>query len=139
MRAAGEPVDVGLEFHAELVVVNAQIAVAAARDRLWHHGLHLLRHHADKGLVAAEIAEAIEAEAVIEMAEQHDVVLQRDVGAPAAATPTPTAAKTASAATTAEAAAPARKSSAASAHAATAGAGKARTAARRGDVGRPAR
>ena len=51
-----------------------------------HHGLHLLRHHADIGLVAAVVAEAIEAEAVVEMAEHDDVVLQPDVGLVASAT-----------------------------------------------------
>src|ERR1700759_3189343 len=85
LRAAGEPVLVGLEFHAELVVIDAQVAVAASRDRLRHHGLHFLGDDANEFLVAAEIAEGVEAEPVVEMAEQHDVVLQCDVGASATA------------------------------------------------------
>src|ERR1700750_298405 len=74
LRAAGEPIFVGLEFHAELLVVDAQIAVAATRDGVGHHGLHFLGDDTDECLVAAKIAEAIEAETVVEMAEQHDVM-----------------------------------------------------------------
>src|ERR1700757_3675287 len=83
VRATGKPVAVGLELDADLVVEDPEIAVAAARDGVRHHGLHLLRDHADIGLVAAEIAEAIITQAVVEMAEQDDVVLQCDVRAPA--------------------------------------------------------
>src|ERR1700759_415423 len=105
MRAAGEPVPVSLERHPDLFVIDAQVAVATSRDCLWSHSLHFLGDDADIGLVAAEIAEAIEAKAIVEMAEQHDVVLQRDVGAPAAAaTPSATTAAASTAATaTAEA------------------------------------
>src|SRR3982074_2591520 len=39
-------------------------------------------HHADIGLVAAIVAEAVEAEAVIEVAEKGDVVLKHHVGSP---------------------------------------------------------
>ena len=95
---------VGAEFQAEPVVVDPEIAVAAARHRVRHHRLHLLRHHADIGLVAAEIAEAVVAEAVVEMAEQDDVVLQRDVGTPATAAATAATAATESAAAAAAAA-----------------------------------
>src|ERR1041385_8158533 len=101
LPARGEPVTVAAEFQAEPVVVNSQIAVAAARHRVRPHRLYFLRHHADIGARAAEIAEAIITEAVVEMAEQHDVVLQRHVGAPAAA-----------AAATAKSAAPAAKATA---------------------------
>jgi hypothetical protein len=59
---------VGLEFHAELVVENAEIAIAAAHDRIRPHPLHVLRHHADIGDVAAFVGEAIEADAVVELA-----------------------------------------------------------------------
>src|SRR5262245_16849405 len=84
-RARSEPLLVGLEFHAELVVEDSQVAVAAAHDRVRHDGPHLLRHDADIGAVAAVVGEAIEAEAVVEMAEQDDVVLERNIGPPAAA------------------------------------------------------
>src|ERR1700722_4807148 len=99
LRSRSEPVRIAFERHTELVVVHTQIAVAAARDRFRHDLLHLLGHDADIGLVAAVVAEAIEAEAVVEVAEQRDVVLEQDVG-PASATAA-TAAATAHAATAA--------------------------------------
>src|SRR5690242_15980449 len=77
LPARSEPVAVRAELQAEPVVVNAQIAVAAACYCARHHRLHLLCHHADIGSGAAEVAEAVIAEAVVEMAEQDDVVLQR--------------------------------------------------------------
>ena len=55
--------------------------------------MHLLRHNADIEFVAAVIGEAIEAEAVVEPAQQGDVVLEPNVGAASAA---PAAAATAS-------------------------------------------
>src|SRR5689334_11865526 len=76
---------VALELHAELVVVDAQVAIAAPDDSIRRHRLHLLRHHTDIGLVAAVVAEAIEAEAVVQRAKPDDVVLERDVRAPATA------------------------------------------------------
>src|SRR5439155_25767853 len=98
-----EPVLVAAEFQAEPVVVDTQVTVVAARHRARHHRLHLLRHHADIGLVASEIAEAVVAEAIVELAEQHDVVLQRDIGAPASTAAAPASATAESAATTAAA------------------------------------
>src|ERR1700760_1073943 len=88
MRPGGEPVAVALEFKPELFVIDTQIAVAAAGDGLGPHRLHFLGDDADVGLMAAVIGEAIKASAVVETAEQDDVVLQRDVGAPAAAAAT---------------------------------------------------
>src|ERR1700730_13283571 len=82
MSARGGPLVVGLELQAELVVGDTQIAVAAAQYRRGHDCLDFLRHHADIGLVAAVVAEAIEAEAVIEVAEKGDVVLKHHVGSP---------------------------------------------------------
>src|SRR5437660_943346 len=82
--ARRDPLIVALELQAELVVEDLQGAVTAAHDRVGHDRLDLLRHHADIGLVTAVVAEAIEAEAAIEMAEQRNVVLERDVGSPTA-------------------------------------------------------
>jgi hypothetical protein len=82
MSAGRGPLLVALELQAELVVEDAQIAVAAAQHRLRHDCLDFLRHHADIGLVAAVVAEAVETEAVIEVAEKGDVVLEHDVGSP---------------------------------------------------------
>src|SRR6185369_2812079 len=96
--AARKPILIAAERYSELFIVDAQVAVAATHHRIRHHGLYLLRDHADIRLLAANVAETVVAEAVGEMAEQDDVVLQRDVGAPpaaSAATSTPASAETA--------------------------------------------
>src|SRR5262249_43848169 len=72
--ARRNPPLVGLKLQAELVVKDPQIAVAAAHDRLRHDGLHLLRHYADVGSVAAVIGEAIISQPIAEMAKKDDVV-----------------------------------------------------------------
>src|SRR5262249_24330763 len=95
--AGSNPPVVALELHAELVVEDAQVTVAAAHDSIRPDGLHFLSHHADIGLVSAVVDEAVVAETIVEMAEKHDVVLERDIRAPAAAT---AASATATAATT---------------------------------------
>ena len=92
-----EPLIVRLKLHADLLVVDPQIAIAPARHGIRHDRLHFLRHHADIGLLAAIVSEAIEAEAVVEMAEQLDAMLELDIRAPAT-----TAAAAATAATTTE-------------------------------------
>src|SRR6476646_2757013 len=95
VRARRNPMLVGLEFDAKLLVIDPQVTVLAARNRFRCNGLHFLRHHADIGALAAVVAEAIVAEAVVEMAKQDDVVLERDVrtsAATAAATATTSAA-----------------------------------------------
>src|SRR4029079_1627668 len=79
-------------------------AVTATRP----HVLTFWRHHANIGLLAAVIAEAVEAEPIVEMPEQDDMVLERDVGTSSA-----TAAATAAAAAAATAAACARATTAA--------------------------
>ena len=88
---------VTLEFDPDLVVVDAQVTIVVTNYGLRHHLLHFLRHDADIGAIAAIVAEAIVAKTVGEMAEQDDVVLDRDIGSPSAG---PTAAATT---TTAEA------------------------------------
>src|SRR3954454_23903446 len=81
-RCTGEPIAIAAECQPKLLVVDPQVAVASACHRIGYHVHHLLRHHADIGLPTAEIAEAIIAKAVGEMAEQDDVMLQRNVGTP---------------------------------------------------------
>src|SRR5438876_5054187 len=54
-----DPPLIRLELHAELVVEDPQITVAAAHHRRGHDRLHFLRHHADMGLVAAVVGEAV--------------------------------------------------------------------------------
>ena len=132
LRAARNPIVIAAEFETEFVVVNPQIAVAAARHGIRHHCLHLLRDHANIGLVAAEITEPIVAETVPEITKQHNVVLQREIGAPAA-----TAAATSS--TTKATASSTTKATASSTAEATAGRGEARAATRRRSARRPAR
>src|SRR4029450_13849076 len=78
-----DPLLVGLELQAELVVEDLKIAVPAAHDRLRHDRLRFLRHHADIDLVAAVIAEAIEPKAVVQTTEKGDVVLKRNIRPPA--------------------------------------------------------
>src|SRR6185436_3933111 len=101
-RPRGKPLVVGLEWQPKLFVVDTQVAVVTADDSIRPHGLNFLRHYADITLVAAVVAEAIEAEAIVEMPEQDDMVLERDVGTSSA---TATAAACARATTTAAAAA----------------------------------
>ena len=100
MRAGFEPLPIGLEFQAELLVVDPQIAVPADHSRIGPDLHHLLRQHADINRVAAVIAKAIDADPVIEPAKERDVVLQPDVG-PASAPATTTTAATAAAAASA--------------------------------------
>ena len=50
--------------------------------------MHLLRDNSDIGFFASIINEAIEAKAVVEMAEQDDLVLKPKIGSPSAATAT---------------------------------------------------
>src|SRR5260370_14523608 len=76
------PVVIRLEGQAEPVVENRQIAIPITGDRLRHDCLNFLRHYANIGVVAAVVAEAIEAEAIVEVAEQDDVVLEPEIGPP---------------------------------------------------------
>src|SRR5262249_54083071 len=87
-RTRGDPPVVALKCHAKPVIVDPQIAVATAHDRLRHDLLHLLRHHSHIGLVTAVVGEAIEAQAVVEASEQGDVVFEPDVGPPSATSST---------------------------------------------------
>src|SRR5258708_17547291 len=95
VRCAGsKPVAVAAELQPELLVVDPQVTVAAAGHGFRHHTFHFLRDDAGINLVAAEIAKAIVAEAIGEVAEQDDVVLQRDVRASSTTATTTEAAST---------------------------------------------
>ena len=89
----------------EPFVIHLQIATPAAHDSFGFDGLNFLRHYADVDFVAPIVAETVKAEAVVETAQQGDIVLKPDVGpvAAEAAPAKPAAAKPAVA--TAEAAA----------------------------------
>src|SRR5215831_13368686 len=93
LRAGFEPLLVGLEFQAELVVVDPQIAVAADRGRIGPNSHHFLGQHADINLVAAVVAKAIDADPAVEPSKKHDV------GAASAAAAATTAAAAAASAT----------------------------------------
>src|SRR6266403_4874240 len=95
--AASKPVAVAAELQPKLLVVDPQVTVAAACHGFRHHTFHFLRDDADINLVAAEIAKAIVAEAIGEVAEQDDVVRQRDVRASSTTATTTEAASTSAA------------------------------------------
>ena len=99
-----DPLLIGLEPDAKPVIEDAECPVAIVHDRLRHHRLHFLRHHADIGPITAVVAEAIVAEAIREMTEQDDIVLERDVGPSASSTTTTSATATAATSAAAEAA-----------------------------------
>src|SRR6476661_1120080 len=86
MRARCDPLLVGLESKAELLVEDPQVSVATTSHRLRCNLLHLVRHDTDIGLLAVVVAETIEVQAIGKPAEQHDVVLQGDVRPPSAST-----------------------------------------------------
>ena len=102
MRAAGDPLLVALEFHADLVVMDSQVSIAAAHHRCRHDRLDLLRHHPDIELFLAVVGEAVKAKTVVESGQQDDVMLECDVGPSAS----PAAASAAAAAKASAAAAP---------------------------------
>src|SRR3954467_8691233 len=71
--AGCNPIFVGLELQSELLVENSQIAITTAHHCFGHDRLHLLRDDPDVDFVIAVINEAIEANAVVEMADKHNV------------------------------------------------------------------
>jgi hypothetical protein len=85
VSSCGHPLAPALQAQAKLVIIDTQIAVTAAGDGLRHHRFDLLRHHAHIHLVAAVVAETVEAYSVGEPAEQDDAVLEPNVGVMAAA------------------------------------------------------
>ena len=122
----GVPLIVTLELQTKLVVVHSQIAVASARHRLWRYLRNLLGNNANIGRIAAVIAEAVQAEPIVEITDQNDVMLKPDIRTTSAA------ATATAAATTAASAAAARRSATAAAAAPAQTAASAATAS--GDV-----
>jgi len=80
MRARCHPPAIALKLHANSVVRDPQITVAAAHYRRGHDRLDLLRHHTNVGLVTAIVGEAVKAKTVLEMTDKRDVVLEHHVG-----------------------------------------------------------
>jgi hypothetical protein len=91
------------------LISHPEITVATGKNRLRHHGLHVLRHDADIDPVAAVVAEAVEAQAILKPAEIDDIVLEPDVGT--STTTTTATTTTAAAEPTAAAAEPAAAAS----------------------------
>lgn len=70
----------GHECRANAIVIDPQIAVAAAPDRAWHHPRHLLRDDADIfRRVVAVVTETVKADAVLKLRDPHDVLFQQEV------------------------------------------------------------
>ena len=69
-RAASEPIPVGKELDSEPAIIDPEITIITARHCPGHHRLHFLRDDADITLGAAEVAEAVIAEAVVQVPEQ---------------------------------------------------------------------
>src|SRR5262245_55862803 len=114
---AGQPFFPGHELDADATIVDEQISIAAAPNRVGSNFLHLLCHDPDiGGPIIAPVVEAIKFEAVAEARKGHDVLLETDVGA------TSTAASAAAAAATTAAAATHMTSASASTHTLTAAA-----------------
>ena len=63
------------KLQAKHVIVHPEKAIAAALDRIGSHHTDLLRHHADIGLLASVIGEAVVAQSIFQMTQRHDVVL----------------------------------------------------------------
>jgi hypothetical protein len=79
------------KLQTKFLIEHPQVTVGPARDRLRNHLLHFLSQDAHVNLAAAVVAEAIEAQAVVESDQEDNVVLQPDVGTPSASATTTTA------------------------------------------------
>src|SRR5689334_11186916 len=75
-RAIGNPGLVASHLEPELLVANAQVSVAIMDDRARHDLLDLLSHHTGVDRATTVIDEAIEAQAVVEVPEKDDVMLE---------------------------------------------------------------
>jgi hypothetical protein len=73
--ACRDPVVVCLEGRAELVVEDPEITLSIGRNRLRHDCLHFLGDHSDIGFIAAVVTEPVEADAVVKVAKQDEVML----------------------------------------------------------------
>jgi hypothetical protein len=90
---------IALELHAYLVIKDPKISVPTTDDRIRYYRLYFLRQNAYIRLVITEITEAVKAQAVAEMAEESDVVLEQRIGPSPAASRTSAAASAHAAAT----------------------------------------
>src|SRR4029077_282424 len=74
------PLIPGLQSQAETRIIDTQIPVRAAPNRLRHDLGNLLRHDPNIGRVAPEVPIAIEIDAAVEFSHLRDVTLQANVG-----------------------------------------------------------
>jgi len=75
-RAGFNPIVIGSERQSEPFIRHPKIAVAADSDRIGSYSPHFLRHHSHVGLLATVVGEAVVTEAVVQPAQQHDIVFQ---------------------------------------------------------------
>ena len=102
-RAGRDPLVIRLELDADPVIPDPEVAIGTAVHSLGPDRLHFLRNHADIDPVTVEIAEAVEAEAILEVTEKGDIALKSDVGASSTTTAATEAATAATEATRTEA------------------------------------
>jgi hypothetical protein len=88
---------IGLEFHTELFVIDAQISISTTRHGFRLDYLNFLGDHADINFLAPVIGKTVDANVVGETPEKHNVVLQHEIGPPAATATTAATAATAAA------------------------------------------
>src|SRR5690349_19400793 len=69
----------GQEGGPERRIGDAEVAIEVAHDCLRHHFRDLLRNHADIELIAPQIAEAIEPDAVRQLRDLDNVTLEANV------------------------------------------------------------
>src|SRR5215468_11114299 len=80
LRARGDPLPVGLELQAELVVMHSQVPVSAAHNRFRYDILNFLRQYTDIDPVGTIVGKPIEPKAVVEATEKNDIVFERNIG-----------------------------------------------------------
>ena len=93
LRARRNPLPVGLESHADPVVVDPQVSVPATHNGLRRDFLHFLRQYADIDLVRAIVGKPIKPDAVAQIGKTNNVVLERNIGPPSAAPASPSASR----------------------------------------------
>ena len=81
------PLVPSLQSQAETRIIDAQIPVRAAQNRLGLHRRDFLRHDPNVCRVAPQVTIAIEIDAAVEFSDLCDIALQANVGCLAAAAP----------------------------------------------------
>ena len=79
------PLVPGLQPQAKAPVIDTQIAVRAAQNRLGRHRRDFVRHDPNVCRVAPQVTIAIQIDAAVEFSDLRDITLQANVGWRAAA------------------------------------------------------